>query len=111
MRYNTLTKLNRPIRFWGLSSLQFGLIAISGMIIILVLVFQRVNPMLFIMIIAGIVFGFSLLFANLKKEQKKGNPNYIQGLMIKDQTPKKIVDRGLFKNLITNGSFNSDNYI
>ena len=36
---NTLGKINRPIRFWGLSAGQFGLFMVINALIIIVFVF------------------------------------------------------------------------
>jgi hypothetical protein len=100
-RYNTFIKVNRPIRFWGLSPLQFTIIALLGAIIVFILIFKQIHPVLLISMIAAMIYIFVLLFTRLKQHHKKGNPNYLQGLSIKASTPKRITDTGkVFKNLI-----------
>ena len=100
-KYNTFIKLNRPIRFWGLSPIQFTIIASGGVIILMLLVFKQVHPIITISAIAAMIFIFTLLFTRLKEHHKKGNPNYIQGLSVKSSTPKRIIDkRRVFKNLV-----------
>ena len=100
-KYNTLIKINRPIKFLGLSALQFTIIALFGAMIIIVLVFKKVHPLLLVLSILGMVLLFTYLFKELKKQQKRGNPDYLQGVIIKRETPKQITDRNfLFRNLI-----------
>lgn len=100
-KYNTFIKVNRPIRFWGLSPIQFTIIALVGAIIVIILIFKQIHPILLMSMIAVMIYVFVLLFTKLKEHHKKGNPNYLQGLSIKSSTPKKVIDKGLvFKNLI-----------
>ena len=48
----------------------------------------------------AIFFGSGVLFKNLKREHKAGNPNYLSSLSIKSATPKKIVDKHKVFNFI-----------
>jgi hypothetical protein len=44
-----------------------------------------------------------ILFKNLSKEHKAGNPDYLTGLSVKSITPTKILDKNrVFKILIQN---------
>lgn len=96
----TMRKINRPIRFFGLSSGQFGLFMLANALIIIVFVFKHVHPIIVISVMGAIFFGSGVLFKNLKREHKAGNPNYLSSLSIKSATPKKIVDRHKVFNFI-----------
>lgn len=96
----TMRKINRPIRFFGLSSGQFGLFMLANALIIIVFVFKHVHPIIVISVMGAIFFGSGVLFKNLKREHKTGNPNYLSSLSIKSATPKKIVDKHKVFNFI-----------
>ena len=100
---NTLRKMNRPIKFFGLSSLQFMSLSIVGMLIIIVMIFQHLNPFVIIAVIVSVIFGFTMAVGKLNREYKKGNPDYITSQSIKGATPKKIIDKQKFFNLIKIG--------
>ena len=85
-----MRKINRPIRFFGLSSGQFGLFMLANALIIIVFVFKHVHPIIVISVMGAIFFGSGVLFKNLKREHKAGNPNYLSSLSIKSATPKKL---------------------
>lgn len=95
-----MRKINRPIRFFGLSSGQFGLFMLANALIIIVFVFQHVHPIIVVAVMGAIFFGSGILFRNLKREHKAGNPNYLSSLSIKSATPKKIVDKHKVFNFI-----------
>ena len=87
-----MRKINKPIKFFGLSSGQFAILMLLTAIIIIVSIFKQLHPILIIGIISG------LLFQTLKKEHKAGNPDYLTGLRIKNATPRQITDkRQIFK--------------
>ena len=87
-----MRKINKPIKFFGLSSGQFAIFMLLTAIIIIVSIFKQLHPILIIGIISG------LLFQTLKKEHKAGNPDYLTGLRIKNATPRQITDkRQIFK--------------
>ncbi len=95
-----MRKINRPIRFFGLSSGQFGLFMLANALIIIVFVFKHVHPIIVISVMGAIFFGSGVLFKNLKREHKARNPNYLSSLSIKSATPKKIVDKHKVFNFI-----------
>ena len=89
-----MRKINKPIKFFGLSSGQFAIFMLLTAIIIIV----QLHPILIIGIISAILFLSGLLFQTLKKEHKAGNPDYLTGLRIKNATPRQITDkRQIFK--------------
>lgn len=96
----TMRKINRPIRFFGLSSGQFGLFMLLNALIIIVFVFKHVHPVIVVVTMGAIFFGSGILFRNLKREHKAGNPSYLSSLSIKSATPSKIVDKNKVFNFI-----------
>ena len=92
-----MRKINKPIKFFGLSSGQFAIFMLLTAIII-VSIFKQLHPILIIGIISAILFLSGLLFQTLKKEHKAGNPDYLTGLRIKNASPRPIPDkRQIFK--------------
>ena len=85
-----MRKINKPIKFFGLSSGQFAIFMLLTAIIIIVSIFKQLHPILIIGIISAILFLSGLLFQTLKKEHKAGNPDYLTGLRIKNATPRHI---------------------
>lgn len=96
----TQKKINRPIKFFGLTSGQFGVYMLLNAIIIIVCIFNRLHPIFIVIIIGSICFLSNILFKNLIREHKSGNPDYLSGLSVKTATPTKIVDRRKVFNLI-----------
>ena len=94
-----MRKINKPIKFFGLSSGQFAIFMLLTAIIIIVSIFKQLHPILIIGIISAILFLSGLLFQTLKKEHKAGNPDYLTGLRrVKNATPRQITDkRQIFK--------------
>lgn len=82
-----MRKINKPIKFFGLSSGQFAIFMLLTAIIIIVSIFKQLHLILIIGIISAILFLSGLLFQTLKKEHKAGNPDYLTGLRIKNATP------------------------
>lgn len=99
-KYNTLKKMNRPIRFFGLSSLQFFAAILIMMIVVIIMIFAKANSLAIIGVIFVFVIAFTFLFAELNKAHKAGNPDYLAGKNIQSATPRKIVDKNKFFNLI-----------
>ena len=65
-----MRKINKPIKFFGLSSGQFAIFMLLTAIIIIVSIFKQLHPILIIGIISAILFLSGLLFQTLKKEHK-----------------------------------------
>jgi len=83
--------LNRPVNFWGFSPIQ---------LLVSVLI---VGITAAIKIYAGVIIAIPLivLMGRIKRENQKGNPNYLESLLIKNNTPKYIEDSSrIFKTLI-----------
>lgn len=96
----TMRKINRPIRFFGLSSGQFGLFMLINALIIIVCIFKHVHPVIIVSVMGTIFFFSGILFKNLKREHKAGNPNYLSSLSVRSATPKQIVDKRKIFNFI-----------
>lgn len=88
-----MRKINKPIRFFGLSSGQFAIFMLFVAITIIVSIFKQFHPILIIGIISAILFFSAMLFKTLKKEHKAGNPDYLSGLSIRSATPRRITDK------------------
>lgn len=97
-----MRKVNRPIKFFGLTSGQFGLFMIATAIVIIVCVFKQMHSIIIATVITSILLISGLLFKNLQKEHKAGNPDYLGSLSIKSATPKKIVDKKRIFSFILN---------
>ena len=88
----TMRKINKPIKFFGLSSGQFAIFMLLTALTVIVSIFKQLHPLIVIGIISGI------LFKTLKKEHKAGNPDYLTSVRIKSATPRQITDkRHIFK--------------
>lgn len=48
----------------------------------------------------AIFFASGILFKNLKREHKAGNPDYLTGLSVRSATPKQIIDKHKVFNFI-----------
>lgn len=89
----TLSKINKPIKFFGLTSIQFGLLMLSYALVIVICVFAHLHPLIVVVIISIMAFVSGILFKNLSKEHKAGNPDYLTSISVKSVTPTKIVDK------------------
>lgn len=91
--YFGLSKMNKPIRFAGLSSLQLGGSILLSVTIFLVMATSKMALFgLFVLITIWIVL-IKFIFKKLIKEHKKGTPDYINSYFALRGTPKAIVDR------------------
>lgn len=89
----TMNKINRPIRFFGLTPIQFSLFVVLVAILIIISVFAQLQPTT-VVGVGGFFFIIAKsLFRTLNKEHKAGNPNYLDSLSVRTSTPSKIVDK------------------
>jgi len=93
---STQKKMNRPIKFFGLSSLQFLLVCVFGAVIIVVEIFAGAGAIAIILTVCVLVFTFTYVFAKMSDAYKKGNTDFIRSKMVKDNTPKRITDHHRF---------------
>lgn len=94
----TMRKINKPIKFFGLSSGQFALFMLLVALIVIVSIFKQLHPVFIIGILSGILFLSGVLFRTLKREHKAGNPDYLTGIRVQSATPRQITDkRHIFK--------------
>ena len=98
----TMRKINKPIKFFGLTSGQFALFMLIVAITIIICIFKQLHPIFITAILCGITFLSGMLFKTLKREHKAGNPNYLTGLSVKSVTPRKIRDKKQVFRLILN---------
>jgi len=90
--YHTLRKINRPIKFFGLTSLQLGGVCLIVALLIILMIAANKNPVAIIFFVVVVISGLSFLLGKLNVEHKKGNPDYLVGEQVKTATPKKIKD-------------------
>lgn len=96
----TIRRINRPIKFFGLTSGQFAVFVIIVALIIIACIFKRVHPIIIVCVLSSILYGSNILFQGLKREHKAGNPDYLTSLSVKSVTPSKIIDKNQVFNLI-----------
>lgn len=66
----TMRKINKPIKFFGLSSGQFAVFMLVVALIIIFSIFKQLHPVFIIGIVSGILGLSGMLFGTLKKEHK-----------------------------------------
>ncbi len=98
--YATQRKMNRPIKFFGLSSTQATLAMAASMAIFVIFVLKNSSVIELLFVIFIIAASMTFLIGKMNKEQKKGNLYYLSGLSVKSATPKKIIDKSNFFKLI-----------
>lgn len=67
----TMRKINKPIKFFGLSSGQFAIFMLLTALTVIVSIFKQLHPLIVIGIISGILFLSGLLFKTLKRSIKR----------------------------------------
>ena len=92
-KYHTLPNLNRRILFFGLTSMQVFLAV--GVIAIMFVVQWAVG------IIALVGIGYYT--GEIRKEAKKGNPDYIETKSIFSASPKTLEDNNNALKYLSNG--------
>lgn len=86
----TMRKINKPIKFFGLSSGQFAVFMLVVALIIIFSIFKQLHPVFIIGIVSGILGLSGMLFGTLKKEHKAGNPDYLTGISVRSATPQHL---------------------
>lgn len=67
----TMRKINKPIKFFGLSSGQFAIFMLLTALTVIVSIFKQLHPLIVIGIISVILFLSGLLFKTLKRSIKR----------------------------------------
>jgi hypothetical protein len=73
---------------------------LANALIIIVCIFKHVHPVIIVSVMGAIFFASGILFKNLKREHKAGNPDYLTGLSVRSATPKQIIDKHKVFNFI-----------
>jgi hypothetical protein len=91
-RYNTYVLMNKPVYFWGFTSYQilacFGPIFIVAMISF-ALFHVLIGSLLLCLLVAPVIYIMSII----RKENSKGNPNYLASWFLAKKSPRVITDR------------------
>lgn len=95
-----IKRINKPIKFWGLSSMQAGLYILICAALIIIMVFIRIHPILIAAVAAAMILFTKVAFQKFIKEHKARNPDYLNGLNVKSVTPKQITDKSQIFKLI-----------
>ncbi len=92
LRYNTYVLMNKPVYFWGFTSYQ--LLACFGPIFFIAIISFGIFHILYGSIILGIlVTPVICLMRIIRKENSKGNPNYLASWFLAKKAPGAITDR------------------
>ena len=101
--YNSCVKMNKPIRFFGLSSIQAIVIFIFVLVSLLVMVMSGINFLVMSVILGGEIYGVSIIMKKLSIANKKGTPDFLGAYTTFNATPRKITDTNfVFSYLIKN---------
>ena len=101
--FNSCIKMNKPIRFFGLSSFQVIVLFVCVTTSILFLMMTGLNLMIILIIFGGECYGISVFATKLNRAHKKGTPDYFGAYSTFQYTPRKITDQNfLFSFLIKN---------
>jgi len=101
--YNSCVKMNKPIRFFGLSSLQAIILFICILVSVLGMLMSGVNFLVMLLVFSCEIYGLSLVLKKLIIANKKGTPDFLGAYTTLKYTPKKITDSNfLFSFLINN---------
>lgn len=98
----TLVKINRPIKFYGLSPKYFGIFVLAIALSLIAGVFLQLNPLVIVGVVMIVILLSKRFLKKFNMEHKSGNPDYLTGLRVKRVTPFKIVDKHrIFKTLMS----------
>ncbi len=91
-RYNTYVLMNKPVYFWGFTSYQ--LLACFGPIFFIVLIcigvfHVVVGSIILCVLLAPVIYIMSII----RKENSKGNPNFLSSYFLAKKAPSVIQDR------------------
>ena len=101
-KYNTFILLNKPVYFWGFTAVQLA-VSVGGTIMLTIVSF-----MIFHLLIGTVVFlilGIPIyrIMGRIRKENSKGNPDYVSAYFNYRKNPKYITDReGVIKLIYKN---------
>lgn len=93
--YYTMPKINEPIRFWGLSSLQLGGMILATMVVFLGTVIARQAVTGAVILSSAWIFIIQIVIKKLNKEHKKGTPDYMASYFVYTALPRKITDKNM----------------
>jgi len=99
--YNSCNKMNKPIRFYGLSSYHAIILFIFVTVSILFLLMRGLGFTLTLIMFGAECYAISIVATKFNRAYKNGTPDYLGALITFRNTPRKITDRNfLFRFLI-----------
>lgn len=91
-RYNTYVLMNKPVYFWGFTSYQ--LLACFGPIfMIAILSFGIFHVFIGSLVLGVMVTPVIYIMGIIRKENNKGNPNYLASRILAKKAPHVVKDR------------------
>jgi hypothetical protein len=91
-RYNTYVLMNKPVYFWGFTSYQ--LLACFGPVFFIAIIsFGLFHVLYGSIILCVLVTPVIFLMSIIRKENSKGNPNYLASWFLAKKAPGVITDR------------------
>jgi len=94
--YKNFSKLNKPIRFVGLSPMQFLIMFIIVAITFVATTSARLSFLITLIILLVEIIPIVIYASRASREHKKGNSKYFDSLSNFISTPKRIVDTDTF---------------
>lgn len=99
IKYFTYVNMNKPVFYFGFTSLQFSISVIVIVVVVIIAV-------MILGLLMGLLIGFILsspvyiLMGKIKIQNAKGNPDYVKSFQLFLKTPKRVVDERGFLNVI-----------
>ncbi len=103
-RYNTYVLMNKPVYFWGFTSYQ--LLACFGPIFIIAIIsFGIFHVIIGSIILAVLTAPVIYLMGIIRKENSRGNPDYLHSWFMAKKAPRVVTDHDNVMSLIYKNEF------
>jgi len=89
--YNTFILINKPVYFWGFTSYQLGG-AVGAILFISFIAYAIFHLIVGTIIFLLMVIPMFFLMKKIRKENSKGNPNYVASYFLFKKAPNVITD-------------------
>ena len=91
-RYNTYVLMNKPVYFWGFTSYQL-LACFAPIFMIAMICFAIFHVLVGSMILCLMVAPVIYIMGIIRKENSKGNPNFLASWFLAKKSPAVVTDR------------------